>query len=580
MKQLTLQVVLLLASCYCFAQTPFTYKIKADSVLITNDSCTAELILENSTKDIKGFLYNRGKGRTEFRSALIQINDTTYVIGDDTLRIFTGGVPANAWQLDGNTATNPPTDFLGTTDNIRLAIKTNNTERMTVLGNGRVLIGTTTDKGRYSLQVNGSIWSNSDALINDILIGRSAGTSSAYNTIIGHDALISNTSGIQHTSVGYETLKSNTTGTTNTAMGYLSMNANTTGNYNTGIGGYALQSNTTGNYNTGIGAFSLQTTTTGTDNTATGYTALNSNTTGSYNSAFGRSALAFNTAGNRNTAVGFGSLNANTIGSSNTAIGDKSLATNTTGDNNTASGFSALTNNTTGYSNTSTGYHALYNNKTGAGNTATGAEALKYDSTGSNNVAAGYLAGKDLTSGDNNIFLGYNTQPNIANNASNQLNIGNWIYGNNGNIGINVTSPTAKAHLAAGTASANTAPLKFTSGSNLTTPENGAVEYDGTNYFATSGGTRYTLAKTLTTTSALNFAATAAQSSSDMTVTVTGAADGDAVSLGVPNSAVSANSAYTAWVSATDTVTIRFNNYSSGSVNPAAGTFRISVIKY
>lgn len=52
-------------SSTCFSQ--FTYKIKADSVKITNDSCTAELIIENSTKNVSGFLYNKGNGRTEFR---------------------------------------------------------------------------------------------------------------------------------------------------------------------------------------------------------------------------------------------------------------------------------------------------------------------------------------------------------------------------------------------------------------------------------------------------------------------------------------------------------------------------------
>lgn len=46
----------------------FIYKIKADSVLITNDSCNAELIIENSTKHVLGFLYNKGNGRTEFRT--------------------------------------------------------------------------------------------------------------------------------------------------------------------------------------------------------------------------------------------------------------------------------------------------------------------------------------------------------------------------------------------------------------------------------------------------------------------------------------------------------------------------------
>ncbi|MGN6294067.1 MAG: hypothetical protein ACTHMV_15075 [Chitinophagaceae bacterium] len=57
-------------------QAQFTYKIKADSVKITNDSCTAELILENQTKAVKGFLYNKGNGRTEFKKALNRLNDT------------------------------------------------------------------------------------------------------------------------------------------------------------------------------------------------------------------------------------------------------------------------------------------------------------------------------------------------------------------------------------------------------------------------------------------------------------------------------------------------------------------------
>ena len=46
-------------------------------------------------------------------------------------------------------------------------------------------------------------------------------------------------------------------------------------------------------------------------------------------------------------------------------------------------------------------------------------------------------------------------------------------------LGIGVGSPTAMLHLKAGTASANTAPLKLTSGTNLTTAEAGAYEYDG-----------------------------------------------------------------------------------------------------
>lgn len=62
-----------------------------------------------------------------------------------------------------------------------------------------------------------------------------------------------------------------------------------------------------------------------------------------------------------------------------------------------------------------------------------------------------------------------------------------------GNVGIGQTTATAYLHLKAGTATESTAPLKFTSGTNLTTPENGAVEYNGTHYFGTTGGTRYQL---------------------------------------------------------------------------------------
>ena len=46
-------------------------------------------------------------------------------------------------------------------------------------------------------------------------------------------------------------------------------------------------------------------------------------------------------------------------------------------------------------------------------------------------------------------------------------------------VSIGTAAPTAALHLKAGTTTAGTAPLKFTSGTNLTTPEDGAIEYDG-----------------------------------------------------------------------------------------------------
>lgn len=157
-----------------------------------------------------------------------------------------------------------------------------------------------------------------------------------------------------------------------------------------------------------------------------------------------------------------------------------------------------------------------------------------------------------------------------------------FIVTRTGNVSIQTNAaPTALLHLAAGTASANTAPIKLTAGTNLTSPEAGAVEFDGTNYFVTSSSTRYTLAKTLTNTATLDFASTAAGVCSDLTITVTGAADGDVVAVSPPNGSVVANGSFSGWVSAADTVTVRYcNNELVSAGDPASGTFRASVLKY
>jgi hypothetical protein len=64
------------------------------------------------------------------------------------------------------------------------------------------------------------------------------------------------------------------------------------------------------------------------------------------------------------------------------------------------------------------------------------------------------------------------------------------------------TIATAYLDIAASTGGANTAPIKLTAGTVLGTPANGAIEFDGTNYFVTQGSTRYFLAQTLTGTAA------------------------------------------------------------------------------
>ncbi len=57
------------------------------------------------------------------------------------------------WGLNGNAGTTPGTNFIGTTDSQAFVIKTNNTEAMRVLADGKVGIGTTTPG--YSVHVAG-----------------------------------------------------------------------------------------------------------------------------------------------------------------------------------------------------------------------------------------------------------------------------------------------------------------------------------------------------------------------------------------------------------------------------------------
>jgi len=124
-------------------------------------------------------------------------------------------------------------------------------------------------------------------------------------------------------------------------------------------------------------------------------------------------------------------------------------------------------------------------------------------------------------------------------------------------------------------------PFQFVSGTNLTTPLSGALEYDGTEFYATpSSASRTIIARVLKGSATLDFGSTAAGAVTDLTITVTGAADGDVVSLSVPNASQTTTGSFSAWVSATNTVTIRYRIAAlTGSEDPASGTFKVTVTK-
>ena len=362
-----------------FAQNVYT--IKADSVKITNCD-SAELIIENHTQNVSGFLFNTGNGRTVFKKGLSRINDSLYLIGPDTLKVLTAD---KTWLVNGNAGTVDGTNFIGTTDNVPLNFRVNN-----------------------------------------ITAGK---INSSHITVLGYQAGQANTAG-GLTAFGYNALKANTTGIANTAFGDLALSANTIGQENTAFGSGALESNTGGS-NTAVGANALADNTTGGGNVAVGDGGLSFNINGNYNVAMGVDALQFNNSGGFNTAIGLFSMQTNTSGSLNTSIGSNSLQTNTVGSYNTAIGVSSLGYSTGNY-NTAIGTIAGDSNTTGSGNTYIGFNTGLGIKTGSNNTVIGANVSGLPPTLSNNIILA-DGSGNIRVEAFNTGNVAIGSTSDNGN---------------------------------------------------------------------------------------------------------------------------------------------------
>ncbi len=375
--------------------------------------------------------------------------------------------------------------------------------RYTTTGNSNVSIWAAALRNNSGGSNNIGIWT-SVAYFNTVgssLIGMGnmalySNQSGNFNIGIGDYSLTSNTTWVQNTAIGPYSLYTNSGGYSNVALWYQALYSNDIGYTNVAIGyraGYTMTwssvagkviigteaaSSANSAIDVAIGASALRYSNTSYyTNFAIGLNALGGpNLTGGRNMAIGGSALYSNTTGTDNTAVWFWAMTTNSWWSSNTALWVAVLNSNTSGNNNVAMGREALYFNTTGWDNTAIGYFALHENKTGVKNTGVGNNALMYttwsNNTGlgdnvlytntgwSNNVAVWQAAlytskwnsntalwqnaGYNLTSWDSNIFIGYNVQPNVWNTSSNQLNIGNWIYGNSGNIGIWISNPSQK----------------------------------------------------------------------------------------------------------------------------------------
>ena len=83
----------------------------------------------------------------------------------------------------------------------------------------------------------------------------------------------------------------------------------------------------------------------------------------------------------------------------------------------------------------------------------------------------------------------------------------------------------------------------------------------------------------LTGSATLDFGTIAPNSHETLTITVTGAALGDVVSLGIPNASTNDHGAFMAWVSATNTVSVKCFNFDGVGFNPASGVFKVKIFK-
>lgn len=355
-----------------------------------------------------------------------------------------------------------------------------------------------------------------------VAIGTNAGIKNynqSQNTYIGSNAGSNDITGYRNVAIGGEALYNTINGSRNVAVGYRSMWKNESGDRNIGIGAFAMSGNKTGRQNIVLGFDTFMTATDGNNNIVIGNQALGGANYSKENIAIGWGCMA--------------SSNPTSDGIRNIAIGDH-----------------AGNYLTTGYNNLFLGYHAGYKNTTGNRNIAIGNTALNDNQTANRLIAIGEACGNKITTGEFSVIIGENmgtgaltsmSNSNLIGNSvgnnitslsnstiignrvtantsktdfsnilvlnagtsqayiskDNYMNIANLIYGNidssKPQVGIKQTDPTAILHLGAGTAGAGKAPLKFTAGTNLATPEDGALEYDGTHLYFTIGSTRNTI---------------------------------------------------------------------------------------
>ena len=355
-----------------------------------------------------------------------------------------------------------------------------------------------------------------------VAIGYDAGITNynqTGNVYIGDEAGKDDATGYFNIGIGGKTLSHVVNASRNIAIGYASSFQNQTGDRNIAIGTFALTSNTAGRKNIALGFDTMMGLQSGSENLAIGNQALSQTTNATGQIAIGTLAMAGSTYSGTapNIAIGRASVYRPTTGTNNIGIGNNTLYKDTTGGRNVAIGTNALTGLETISGMIGIGVDAGNKVTAGSSSVIIGDQMSQTTLTSmTRSVGIGTGLFSAMTALTNTILMGYHIQADGGHTAlqnvlalnpgkktmtiakDNFVNIANVIYADlttdtKEKVGIGVDTPTARLHLAGGSSTANTAPLKFTSGTLLSSAEDGALEYDGTHLYFTIGSTRNTI---------------------------------------------------------------------------------------
>lgn len=104
-------------------------------------STSAGLLIPRMTQLQRTSILTPAEGLLVFQTNLL--SGFYYYTGGNWVRLRTGvDVSSSEWSLSGNSGTNPATNFIGTIDSVDFVVRTNNFERIRIIGSGAVGIGT------------------------------------------------------------------------------------------------------------------------------------------------------------------------------------------------------------------------------------------------------------------------------------------------------------------------------------------------------------------------------------------------------------------------------------------------------